>query len=129
MDAAHVQKKLELSADEDFILTAWQYRMMQRDIAASKGRHLQSKRNVRNSCTAAVEAVAQRNEDDWSPAIAEVVNRILAARVSPDLEALEDAGPEVSLAVAKRSRALLLLIDLYGFEPWVEGKWGQRRSR
>jgi hypothetical protein len=25
--------------------------------------------------------------------------------------------------VAKRSRALLLLIDLYGFEPWVEGKW------
>jgi hypothetical protein len=44
MDGAQVQNKLELSADEDFILTAWQYRMMQRDIAASKGRHLPSKR-------------------------------------------------------------------------------------
>jgi hypothetical protein len=49
MDAAEVQKTLELSADEDFILTAWQYRMLQRDIAASKGKHLASKRDVRNS--------------------------------------------------------------------------------
>ena len=124
MDAAQVQKKLELSADEDFILTAWQYRMMQRDIAASKGKHLPSKRDVRNTFrTAAVEAVQQRDEDDWSPAVAEAVHRIAAAGEVPDLEALEDAGPEVSSVVAKRSRALLLLIDLYGFEPWVEGKW------
>ena len=40
-----------------------------------------------------------------------------------NLEALEDAGPEVSSVVSKRSRALLLLIDLYGFEPWVKDKW------
>ena len=25
--------------------------------------------------------------------------------------------------MTKRSRALLLLIDLYGFEPWIEGAW------
>lgn len=41
----------------------------------------------------------------------------------PNLEALEDAAPELSPAVAKRSRALLRHIDLYGFEPWTEGKW------
>lgn len=124
MDAARVQKKLELSADEDFILTSWQYRMLQRDIAASKGKHLASKRGVRNTFrTAAVEAIRQRNEDDWSPAVAEAVHRIAAPGEVPDLEALEDAGPDVSTVVAKRSRALLLLIDLYGFEPWVEGNW------
>lgn len=124
MDAVQVQKKLELSADEDFILTAWQYRMMQRDIAASKGKHLPSKRDVRNSFrTAAVEAIAERDEDDWSPAVAGFVHRITAVGEAPDLEELEDAGPETSSVVAKRSRALLLLIDLYGFEPWYEGQW------
>lgn len=124
MDAEQVQKKLELSADEDFILTAWQYRMMQRDIAASKGKDLRSKRDVRNSFrSAAVDALAQRDADDWTPAVADFVHRIAAADAGPDLEALEDAGPEISSCVTKRSRALLLLIDLYGFEPWVEGKW------
>ncbi|MEU1955653.1 hypothetical protein [Nocardia rhamnosiphila] len=39
MDAVQVQKKLELSPDEDFILTVWQYRMMQRAIAALKAKH------------------------------------------------------------------------------------------
>ncbi len=126
MDAAQLQKKLELSADEDFILTAWQYRMMQRDIAASKGKRLPAKRAVRNAFrVAAVEAIAKHDENDWSRAVAEVVQRIRATSESPDLEAIEDAGPEISSAVAKRSRALLLLIDLYGFEPWIEGKWAK----
>ncbi|WP_445169268.1 hypothetical protein ACTXG7_08075 [Mycolicibacterium sp. Dal123E01] len=124
MDGEQVRKKLELSADEDFVLTAWQYRMMQRDIAASGSKHLGSKREVRNSFrTNAVQAIEHRNADEWSPAIAEVVRQITAADGAPDLEALEDAGPEISGVVSKRSRALLLLIDLYGFEPWVEGKW------
>lgn len=126
MDAAQLQKKLELSADEDFILTAWQYRMMQRDIAASKGKRLSAKREVRNAFrVAAVEAIARNDEDDWSGAVVEVVQRIGATSESPDLEVIEDAGPEISSGVARRSRALLLLIDLYGFEPWVEGKWAK----
>ena len=71
MDAAQIQESLELSADEDFILTAWQYRLMQRDIAASKGKHLPSKRDVRNSFrAAAVDSITQRDEDEWSSAIA-----------------------------------------------------------
>lgn len=124
MDAAQVQKKLELSADEDFVLTAWQYRMMQRDIAASKGKHLPAKRDIRNSFrTAAVESILQREDATWSPAVAEAVTALAGGDEGPDLEALEDAAPELSPVVAKRSRALLLLIDLYGFEPWVEGKW------
>lgn len=124
MDAAQIQKKLELSADEDFILTAWQYRMMQRDIAASKGKYLSPKRDVRDSFrVAAVEAIAQHGTDYWSPTVADFVHQLMAANETPDLEALEDAGPEISSVVPKRSRALLLLIDLYGFEPWAEGKW------
>ncbi|STZ26383.1 Uncharacterised protein [Mycolicibacterium aichiense] len=123
VDGQHVQKKLELSADEDFILTAWQYRMMQRDIAASAGKSLASKRAVRNAFRlAAVQAIESRSISDWSSPLAEVVYQITATE-STDLEALEDAGPEISGLVAKRSRALLVLIDLYGFEPWVEGKW------
>ncbi|MFC3964259.1 hypothetical protein [Nocardia jiangsuensis] len=123
MNAVQVQKKLELSSDEDFVLTAWQYRMMQRDIAASKGKHLPAKREVRNAFrTAAAAAFAGRHRD-WSPAVAEVVHRISADDTAPNFEALESAGPEISSVVARRSRALLLLIDLYGFEPWVEGKW------
>ncbi|WP_278265359.1 hypothetical protein [Nocardia sp. AG03] len=124
MDAVQVQKKLELSPDEDFVLTAWQYRMMQRDIAASKGKHLPAKREVRNTFRVnAVGAITQREQDDWSPVVAEVVGRIGADGESPNLEALEAAGPEISSVVTRRSRALLLLIDLYGFEPWLEGKW------
>jgi hypothetical protein len=124
VDAAHVQQKLELSADEDFVLTAWQYRMLQRDVAASKGKYLPAKRQVRNTFrTAALEAMAQRDDDDWSPVVAAAVDRIAPASAAPDLEALESVGPQVSSAVSKRSRALLLLIELYGFEPWDQGKW------
>ncbi|WP_405145619.1 hypothetical protein OG308_18945 [Nocardia salmonicida] len=80
MDAVQVQKKLELSPDEDFILTAWQYQMMQRDIAASKGKHLPSKREIRNSFRDnAVAAIVARDQDDWSPAVAEVVHHVLCA--------------------------------------------------
>ncbi|MGW5455738.1 hypothetical protein [Nocardia sp. NPDC003979] len=126
MDAVQVQKKLELSADEDFILTAWQYQMMQRDIAASKGKHLPSKREIRNCFRDnAVAAIARRDREDWSPVVAGVVCQIGADGESRNLEALESAGPQVSSVVARRSRALLLLIDLYGFEPWVEGKWNK----
>src|SRR4051812_17080173 len=68
MDAAQVGMKLELSADEDFILTAWQYRMMQRDVAASKGRQLAAKRVLRNEFrAAAVDAVAQRTGEIGRP--------------------------------------------------------------
>lgn len=119
-----MQQKLELSADEDFVLTAWQYRMLQRDVAASKGKHLPAKREVRNAFRgAAIEAMALRDDDDWSPVVAAAVNRIAPTSSVPDLEALESAGPKVSSVVSKRARALLLLIELYGFEPWDQGKW------
>lgn len=124
MDGQQVQKQLVLSADEDFVLTAWQYRMMQRDIAASKAKQLPAKRETRNAFrVASVGAFVQADGHDWSPVVGDVVSRITATSERPDLEALEDAGPEVSAVVTKRSRALLILIDLYGFEPWVQGKW------
>lgn len=82
MDAEQLQKKLELSADEDFILTAWQYRMTQRQIAASTGKHLRPKRDAGNSSrVVAVAALAQRNHNDWSPAVAELVRRVAPPRL------------------------------------------------
>lgn len=116
--------KLELTADEDFILSAWMYRMMQRDIAGSKSKRAASKRAARDGFrTAAADAFATRMVGDFSPEIAEVVKRFGSGAQGADPEVLEDAGPEVSRLVARRSRALLLLIDLYGFEPWTEAKW------
>ncbi|MEV0357231.1 hypothetical protein AB0H71_14335 [Nocardia sp. NPDC050697] len=123
MDAVQVQRNLELSPDEDFVLTAWQYRMMQRDIAASKGKYLPAKREVRNAFRTATAAAIAGRHWDWSPAVAEIVHLISANDAAPNFEALESAGPEISSIVTRRSRGLLLLIDLYGFEPWAEGKW------
>ena len=91
-----MQQKLELSADEDFVLTAWQYRMLQRDVAASKGKYLPAKRQVRNTFrTAALEAMAQRDDDDWSPVVAAAVDRIAPASAAPAARMNADAsGPD-----------------------------------
>ena len=122
MDAA--AQKLQLTADEDFILSAWMYRMMQRDIAGSKSKHVASKRAARDEFrTAAADAFATRTSADFSSEVADIVKRFGGGGLGADPEALEDAGPEVSHLVVRRSRALLLLIDLYGFEPWTEAKW------
>ena len=123
--------ELELTADEDFILTAWMYRMMQRDIAGSKSKRATSKRAARDEFrTAAADAFAARRTTDFSPEIADTVKRFSGEALRPDPEVLEDAGPEVSHLVVRRSRALLLLIDLYGFEPWTEAKWeGDARKK
>lgn len=125
MDAEHVQAKLQLSADEDFVLTAWQYRMLQRDIAASKGKALRSKRAVRNEFrNAAVQALGQRVPAEYSPGITDLFLQLDPTSTAPNLEVLEDAGPAAASAISRRSRALLLLIDLYGFEPWGNvNKW------
>lgn len=126
MDPEQVQPKLEFSADEDFVLTAWQYRMMQRDIAASKGKHLQAKRAVRNEFrSAALQALTHHPDEERSSGVADVIYRIDPAGPETDLELLESAGPALSSAISKRSRALLLLIDLYGFEPWGAARWGK----
>ena len=124
MDAEHVQAKLQLSADEDFVLTAWQYRMLQRDVAVSKGKALRLKRAVRDEFrSAAVQALGQRGAAEFSPSIADLFRQLDPTSAAPNLEALEDAGPAAASAISRRSRALLLLIDLYGFEPWGNGKW------
>ena len=122
MEAA--AQKLQLTADEDFILSAWMYRMMQRDIAGSKSKHVAPKRAARDEFRmAAADAFATRRSADFSPEVADIVKRFSGDGLRADPEVSEDAGPEVSHLVVRRSRALLLLIDLYGFEPWTEAKW------
>ncbi|MFD9551715.1 hypothetical protein ACFWBG_30410 [Nocardia salmonicida] len=114
-DALQVQNKLELSPDENFIPTACQHPMMQRDIAASTGKDIPSKREIRSSCRDdGVAAVVARDQDDWSSAVGESVLQIAADGESPNHEALEPVGPQNSSAVAGRLRALLVRIDLCG---------------
>lgn len=129
MDGEEVAERFRLTADEDLILTAWQYRMMQRDIAASGGKRAIDKRAVRDQFrTDALGAVQERDRGSYSqPSVAATANSIAEAVTGGDsataLEALEEAGPALSTAISLRSRSLLLLIDLYGFEPWPTGRW------
>ncbi|MFC9999202.1 hypothetical protein [Nocardia sp. NPDC127526] len=130
MDAVQVQKKLELSPDEDFILTVWQYRMMQRDIAASNGKYLPSKREVRNAFRdRAVAAIMQRKQEDWSPAVAEAVNQILAEDESPNLEALESVGPEIFSVVVRKVTSSASAHRLVRLRAVGGGQVGQGCSR
>ncbi|TWS21581.1 hypothetical protein FK529_03070 [Tsukamurella asaccharolytica] len=124
MDVEQVQARLQMSADEDFVLTAWQYRMLQRDIAAAKGKHLPSKRAVRDEFrNATVEVLGQRGPEQYGAEIAHEVRRLDPMSTAPNFEVLEEAGPAVTSTIARRSRALLVMIDLYGFEPWGETRW------
>lgn len=151
MDAENVPGRLTLTADEDLLLTAWQYRMMQRDIAADTGRHAAAKRVVRDEFRqGALTALRGQGRYDYAnPAVADVAGAIISRREQAgqsdpqaDTEQsdsttagpasfalLEDAGPDLARHLASRSRSLLLLIDLYGFEPWTDGKWGDKRRQ
>lgn len=151
MDADTVPERLTLTADEDLLLTAWQYRMMQRDIAADTGRHGTSKRVVRDEFRRdALTTLRGRGRHDYAHlAVADAAGAIVSRRAragesdthagteqsnhttagTASFALLEDAGPDLARHLASRSRSLLLLIDLYGFEPWTDGKWGVKRRQ
>ncbi len=121
-----VVEHFRLSADEDLLLTAWQYRMMQRDIAATKGKALELKRSARDEFRNRVVEVMQSQTSDE---FATVQTKALIADMksgrsrSETFQLLEDSPTELTDVVSSRSRAMLLLIDIYGFEPWPGVNW------
>lgn len=129
MPDENVADRFRLTADEDFLITAWQYRMMQRDIAASAHKHATAKRRDRDQFrNNALETITARQARAYtSPGIANVAKGIAEAATEGDnataLQGLEDAGPSLSPSVTSRSRSLLLFIDLHGFEPWTTNRW------
>jgi hypothetical protein len=95
--------------------------MLQRRHRWLEGKHLPSKRNVRNSFrTATVEAISQRDEDDWSVAVAEALHRIAAAvrlRILRHLRTLGRRSLVRGEAVASPPTSRRPV-----FESWVDGK-------
>ncbi|MBE1513443.1 hypothetical protein [Nesterenkonia halotolerans] len=130
-----VAERLRMTADEDLLLTAWQYRMMQRDVAASKGKALVAKRSARDEFRVrALEALQARDPQVYEIGLAaeraEAIRENIAHDRAAALQLLEEAGPALRDVVARRSRSMLLLIELCGFEPWPQLRWDKdvRRS-
>jgi len=129
-----VAEELALSPGEGVVLTAFQYRMMQRDIAAESSENRSvKKRPLRNDfrriAVLAIAGLAEPNDDraaetSGADAWAIAFSKTLAnAKRSEQYALLEDAPESMGAHVKSRSRALLLVIDLYGFEPWDGERW------
>ncbi len=103
--------------------------MCQRDIAASKGKRAATKRAARDVFrTEALSALAERDGGVYEhPEVAGVASTIREAaergNSAEAFAALEEAGPALAPEVSARSRSLLLLVELCGFEPWPGVKW------
>lgn len=128
---ADITARLRLSADEDLLLTAWQYRMMQRDVAATKGKSLEIKRAARDEFRRRVVPAIESEElgefaDPHIRKLVDVIETAGSTDRSTSFQALEEAPPTLTEVVTRRSRAILLLIDLYGYEPWPGAQWNKR---
>lgn len=121
-----VTEHLRLSPDEDLVLTAWQYRMMQRDVAATGGKSLDARRQARDEFRLrALDVITgtQGYRNSQTRELAERIGAHAPVERGRAFELLEEAGPTLTDVVSQRSRALLLLIELYGFEPWPGATW------
>lgn len=127
--------QLRLSVDESLLLALLQYRMMQRDLSSTtspKGR--EAKRTSRDEFRAALYALVSTSEDqsvDEAAAptgiVAEFVRSLQGLDGAVAYSRMEAAGLELASDVlASRSRALLIFINLYAFEPWGKQRWNRR---
>lgn len=129
-DVHGVVDGLRLDPAEVVVLTAMQQMMLGRDLIAETdaGRRPVKVRYRNAFADAAVMAHWSRSADlpEWArePAAA------IAARVpAHQRAAVEAAATEFGATVDRRSRALLLLIELFAFEPWAAVGWVQRARR
>ncbi|WP_214407037.1 hypothetical protein [Pseudonocardia lacus] len=115
-----VADEMRLDTDEMVVLTLLQQLMLGRDLIAEKHTtRAQSKQRFRDVfAEAATMAHWSRGED--LPVWAREPAAAVAARVPAQQRPLiEGAAPIFGSHVTRRSRALLLLIELVAFEPWA----------
>lgn len=130
----HVAEELALDEVEGLVLSLFQYRLMHRDIAGEPSAKKRArKRHVRDEFRNALSEGMTRLSEDSSADMPDWARDLLTSYVNGDhhgrLHILDDAPPRVARHLTRRSRALLLLIDLYGFEPWGDaGSW-HRQTR
>lgn len=113
---------MRLDTDEMLVLTLLQQLMLGRDLIAEKNTtRAQSKQRFRDGF-ADVAQVAHWSRGQDLPAWAREPAAAIAARVpAQQRRPIEDAAAIFGGQVVRRSRALLLLIELVAFEPWSNG--------
>lgn len=129
-----VAAELALTREEGLALLSFQYRMLQRDIAAeSSDRRKAKKRPVRDEFRSGLVAALARFADTGGAAELEPWARefveAFSAESSNRLQALEEGHRVLGAHLDRRSRALLVLINLYAFDPWDDAKWVQKTRR
>lgn len=125
-----VTRELRLEPDELLAITLMQQLMLGRDVIAEKDQaRQQRKAELRDAFAAAAAGRWSRSADlpVWARESAvEIAGRVPAHQRS----VIEAAAPVFGASVERRSRALLVLIELHGFEPWPAGlEWVARARR
>jgi hypothetical protein len=122
--AGDVVDEMRLDGDELLILTLLQQLMIGRDLVAEKkASRAEAKQSFRDRFAEAA-AVAHWSRGQALPAWAREAASAIAARVpAQQRPAIEEAAPVFGGRIERRSRALLLLIELVAFRPWP-GKVG-----
>ncbi len=117
-----IARELRLEPGEVLVLTLLQQVMIGRDVIGERiAMRQQQKARARDRfADAATMGHWARTEDlpDWArPAARQIADRV----PSHQRTFLEEAMPRFGATLTRRSRALLVLIELYAFEPWPEG--------
>jgi hypothetical protein len=117
-----VADEMRLDTDEMLVLTLLQQLMLGRDLITEKNAaRAQSKQRFRDGFAEAA-AMAHWSRGEDLPVWAREPAAAIAARVpAQQRRPVEEAAPIFGSRVARRSRALLLLIELVAFEPWASG--------
>ncbi len=124
-----VMRELSLDVDEILVLTLMQQLLLGRDLIAEKdvGRS-ESKSRFRNEFARAA-VVAHWSRADLPEWARESAAAIVAKVPAHQRGQIETAAAVFGAQVERRSRALLLLIELFAFMPWSEAAWVPRARR
>jgi hypothetical protein len=136
MAARGPAERFRLTPEERLVLTALQYRMVQRDVAADqRNRRIEDKRRVRDefreqALASVLDEMSRVDrfiadssgtlEENWAVSF---IDSIRSLDADERYNVLEVSGPGLAARIDTRTRALLLLIDLCGFQPWTGGGW------
>lgn len=120
--AADVADEMQLDADETLVLTWLQQLMIGRDLIAEKdpARGL-AKRHFRDGFAEAAAETHWSGGEDLPGWAREAADAIVARVPAHQRAVVEKHAPVFGSRVDRRSRALLLLIELAAFQPWSDG--------
>jgi hypothetical protein len=116
--------ELRLDPTELLVLTVMQQVMLGRDLIAEKDPECRAaKVRFRDAFAQAATAARWSRTADLPEWAGEAAAAIAARVPAQQRSAVEAASAEFGGRVEHRSRALLLLIELFAFQPWAAAKW------